>query len=85
MQLEGIFSDLPGSWQAFLGATALDTIAMRCSDRLITDVSYPPRGLRFRAFELCAPNSCRVVIVGQDPYHGLGHNHYLLLSSQSPA
>ena len=71
MQLEGIFSDLPGSWQAFLGATALDTIAMRCSDRLITDVSYPPRGLRFRAFELCAPNSCRVVIVGQDPYHGL--------------
>lgn len=72
MQLEGIFSDLPGSWQTFLGTTELDTIAMRCSERLITDISCPPRGLRFRAFDLCAPDSCRVVIVGQDPYHGLG-------------
>ena len=45
---------------------------MRCSERLRTETSYPPRGRRFRAFELCAPDSCRVVIVGQDPYHGPG-------------
>ena len=70
MQSEGIFSDLPGVWQTFLGTSELDTIAMRCSERLSTDMSYPSRGQRFRAFELCAPDSCRVVIVGQDPYHG---------------
>ncbi len=70
MQSEGIFSNLPGPWRTFLGASELDAIAMRCSERLTTDVSYPSRGKRFRAFELCAPDSCRVVIVGQDPYHG---------------
>ncbi len=70
MQSEEIFSDLPGPWRTFLGISDLDKIAMRCSERLSTETSYPPRGQRFRAFELCAPDSCRVVIVGQDPYHG---------------
>ena len=72
MQSEEIFSDLPGPWRTFLGISDLDTIAMRCSERLSTETSYPPRERRFRAFELCTPDSCRVVIVGQDPYHGPG-------------
>lgn len=33
---------------------------------------YPPGPLRYRALELVAPEDVRVVIVGQDPYHGAG-------------
>lgn len=35
-------------------------------------VIYPPGGLIFRAFELCPLDSLKVVILGQDPYHGAG-------------
>ena len=33
---------------------------------------YPPAPLRYRALELVAPKDVRVVILGQDPYHGEG-------------
>ena len=33
---------------------------------------YPPAGQIFRAFDLCPLSSVKVVIVGQDPYHGSG-------------
>jgi uracil-DNA glycosylase len=33
---------------------------------------YPPGGLIFRAFELTPLDEVRVVILGQDPYHGPG-------------
>jgi len=31
---------------------------------------YPPKNLRFRAFEECSYANAKVVILGQDPYHG---------------
>lgn len=33
---------------------------------------FPPGGLIFRAFELTPVDSVKVVILGQDPYHGYG-------------
>jgi uracil-DNA glycosylase len=33
---------------------------------------YPPRGCRLRALELTPLDEVRVVILGQDPYHGSG-------------
>lgn len=33
---------------------------------------YPPAGKIFRAFDLCPFNDVKVVILGQDPYHGVG-------------
>lgn len=35
-------------------------------------VIFPPGGLIFRAFELTPLDSVKVVILGQDPYHGYG-------------
>lgn len=35
-------------------------------------IVYPPRGSRLRAFELTPLDETRVVILGQDPYHGPG-------------
>jgi len=43
-------------------------------------VIYPPRGQRLRALELTAPGDVRVVILGQDPYHGPGQAHGLAFS-----
>lgn len=31
---------------------------------------YPPQNQIFRAFDLCALNKIKVVVLGQDPYHG---------------
>lgn len=41
---------------------------------------YPPPKLVFNAFELCPFNSVKVVILGQDPYHGPGQAHGLSFS-----
>lgn len=35
-------------------------------------VVYPPGSSIFKAFELCPPDKVKVVILGQDPYHGPG-------------
>lgn len=35
-------------------------------------VIYPPGGLIFKAFDLCPLDKVKVVILGQDPYHGAG-------------
>lgn len=32
-------------------------------------VIYPPREKIFNAFNLTSPNSIKVVLIGQDPYH----------------
>lgn len=40
-----------------------------------------PRGNQiFAAFDLCALNDLKVVIIGQDPYHGVGQAHGLCFS-----
>jgi uracil-DNA glycosylase len=41
---------------------------------------YPPGGLIFNAFNLTPFHAVRVVIIGQDPYHGAGQAHGLCFS-----
>ncbi|MXO60747.1 uracil-DNA glycosylase [Altererythrobacter salegens] len=41
---------------------------------------YPPRGMRLRALELTPLEKVKVVILGQDPYHGPGQAHGLSFS-----
>jgi len=41
---------------------------------------YPPPGEVFRAFDLTPFDKVRVVILGQDPYHGPGQAHGLAFS-----
>lgn len=43
---------------------------------------YPPRGARLRALELTPLDQVKVVILGQDPYHGPGQAHGLAFSVQ---
>jgi uracil-DNA glycosylase len=41
---------------------------------------YPPRGMRLRALKLTPLDEVKVVILGQDPYHGPGQAHGLCFS-----
>lgn len=43
-------------------------------------VCYPPGKLIFNAFNLCPFDRVKVVIIGQDPYHGPGQAHGLCFS-----
>ena len=45
----------------------------------VSDV-YPPIQHVFEAFNLCTFSSTRVIIIGQDPYHGPGQAHGLSFS-----
>jgi len=45
-----------------------------------TQKIFPPAKLIFNAFDSCKLDSLKVVIIGQDPYHGLGQAHGLCFS-----
>lgn len=45
-----------------------------------TQQIFPPAKLIFNAFDLCPFDRVKVVIIGQDPYHGIGQAHGLSFS-----
>lgn len=49
-------------------------------DQYSTRKVYPAGRNIFRAFDKCAPEDVRVVIIGQDPYHGPGQANGLCFS-----
>jgi uracil-DNA glycosylase len=49
-------------------------------DEYKTKAIYPPPKFIFNAFNLCSFEKTRVVILGQDPYHGAGQAHGLCFS-----
>ena len=46
-------------------------------------IIYPPGAEIFAAFDSCPPEDVKVVIMGQDPYHGPGEAHGLCFSVRS--
>lgn len=48
----------------------------------LTQTIFPPGKEIFRAFDYCDFNTARVVIIGQDPYHGPGQANGLCFSVQ---
>ncbi|HSG35317.1 MAG TPA: uracil-DNA glycosylase [Sphingomonadaceae bacterium] len=78
-------SAIPPSWQAALGPVLAAPEARRLGGWLRSEEAngktiYPPRGQRLRAFELTPLDKVKVVILGQDPYHGPGQAHGLCFS-----
>ncbi|MDR6789024.1 uracil-DNA glycosylase [Sphingomonas sp. BE138] len=73
------------SWRAALAAT-LAGDDMAALARFLADEEaagatiFPPAADRFRALELTPLPDVRVVILGQDPYHGAGQAHGLSFS-----
>jgi len=76
---------IPPSWQAALGPVLAAPEARRLGGWLRAEEGagrtiYPPRGARLRALELTPLDAVKVVILGQDPYHGPGQAHGLAFS-----
>lgn len=77
--------DVPRAWQEVL-ELALNTEDAKHLRNYLADEGntgkqiFPPREHWFRALELVAPDAIRVVILGQDPYHGAGQAHGLAFS-----
>ena len=46
----------------------------------LNKIIYPPQQDRFNAFSLTELNKVKVVVLGQDPYHGEGQSHGLSFS-----
>src|ERR1043166_7225047 len=75
---------LPGSWSNVLRA-AVESDDFRALERFVAaerargDV-YPPAPRVFAAFEHTPFDRVKVVLLGQDPYHGPGQAHGLCLS-----
>lgn len=44
------------------------------------EIIFPPENKRFAAFDYCTLNNLKVVIIGQDPYHGDGQANGLSFS-----
>ncbi|MEY3634636.1 MAG: hypothetical protein RLZZ61_1046 [Pseudomonadota bacterium] len=76
---------LPDDWQTSLQAAlaARETLALQSfldAEIAAGKAIYPPLGAWFRALELTPLDKVRVVILGQDPYHGPGQAHGLCFS-----
>ncbi len=76
---------IPQSWQAALQAETdapymAELNEFLASEKAAGKAIYPPRQNWFRALELTPLDQVRVVILGQDPYHGAGQAHGLCFS-----
>lgn len=78
---------VPASWRAALDPVLATPEARRLGGFISAEEAagkaiYPPRGLRLAALQLTPLDQVKVVILGQDPYHGPGQAHGLAFSVQ---
>jgi uracil-DNA glycosylase len=76
---------VPESWRPALEPLLATREARRLGGFLSAEEAagkhiYPPRGSRLRALDLTPLGAVKVVILGQDPYHGPGQAHGLSFS-----
>jgi uracil-DNA glycosylase len=76
---------VPESWRGALEPALATREARQLGGFLLAEETagkliYPPRGCRLRALELTPLDAVKVVILGQDPYHGAGQAHGLCFS-----
>jgi uracil-DNA glycosylase len=68
---------IPESWRPVLEPVLAAPAARQlggwlCAEEAAGKTIYPPHGCRLKALELTPLDRVRVVILGQDPYHGAG-------------
>ncbi|GAA1601340.1 uracil-DNA glycosylase [Actinoplanes couchii] len=77
---------LPAEWRdeltPHLDAAATTALGTWVAEEYATQTIYPPVEDLFTAYRLCSPAQTRVLILGQDPYHGPGQAHGLSFSAR---
>jgi uracil-DNA glycosylase len=81
--LSALFARVAPAWKpvtdAFLASAAGQALVRHVDSRVAAGAAVYPATV-FRALELTAPEDARVVILGQDPYHGPGQAQGLAFS-----
>ncbi len=79
-----LFESFPKTWSALLREEArkeyLFLLEKKIEEAYASSICFPPKEKIFEAFRLCCPKDVKVVILGQDPYHGAGEAHGLAFS-----
>ena len=75
---------VPSTW-SFLLQEEIEKPYFQDLNRFISEeyshnLCFPPVAQIFTAFDHCTFDNTKVVIIGQDPYHGLGQAHGLSFS-----
>ena len=79
-----MLSKLHPSWQNFLSdeiqKSYFQDLMKAVDQEYQNHTCFPPKELLFAAFDSCSIEDLKVVIIGQDPYHGLGEANGLCFS-----
>lgn len=79
-----MISNLHPSWQAVLADELKKPYAAALQETVAQEYAqhtcYPPKELIFEALNQCLFEDIKVVIIGQDPYHGVGEANGLCFS-----
>lgn len=72
------------NWQEFLEQEKKEQyfieLMKKVENAYQTETVFPPKDEMFSCFDLCPYEDVKVVIIGQDPYHGEGQAHGLCFS-----
>lgn len=79
-----LFESFPKAWSELLREEArkeyLFLLEKKIEEAYASSICFPPKEKIFEVFALCCPKDVKVVILGQDPYHGTGEAHGLAFS-----
>lgn len=74
--MEGVDYDFPIAWRRFIKIDTFNDllcdVIKKVNDEYLTKKIFPLKKDIFKALQLTSPNDIKVVIIGQDPYHGEG-------------
>ena len=72
------------NWQEFIEQEKQQEYFIKLMEKVneayANETVYPPKEEMFSCFDLCPYEDVKVVIIGQDPYHGAGQAHGLCFS-----
>ena len=79
-----MLNSLFSSWQQILKSEIekdyFKDLILKVENKYEKEICYPPKNLIFEAFNQCSFDDLKVVIIGQDPYHGKGEANGLSFS-----
>ncbi len=79
-----MLNHLTSSWSSVLSAefekSYFKELISNVENEYNSKICYPPKKLIFEAFNRCSFDDLKVVIIGQDPYHGNGEANGLCFS-----
>ena len=79
-----LYNNIDLSWKSFFNYEIqkdyFQKLMQEVENEYESSVCFPPKELIFNAFEKCNLNDLKVVIIGQDPYHGDGEANGLCFS-----